>query len=157
VGLKEQGPRVIYSSINNASIDRSEMVQSSKDLSEIEESKVVEQSVDKAEVEEITYENYMFYLQKLQGDTWAMTQLSFEAILGMISHQALSILNDEQLYWKTIQRLVPFLTEKRAKMYESCCLTVCSILEEIRLDSRLQAIHEVEEHCCELIEPVTVC
>lgn len=56
-------------------------------------------STSTPQTEEITLNNYRFYLERLQnGDSWAMTILTFETLISMISRNALGELNNDQLY-----------------------------------------------------------
>lgn len=46
-----------------------------------------------------------------------MTIIAFETLTNLIKRSALSELDNDKLYCETIQKLIPFLSEKRAKTY----------------------------------------
>jgi hypothetical protein len=48
--------------------------------------------------------------------------------------------------------LTPFLSEKRAKVGESCCSVLSGLIEEVRNESRVKVIRYIEDHCSAIIE-----
>ena len=49
-------------------------------------------------VEELTYDNFMFYLEQLHnGQSWAMIQIAYKAIEEMIFRQGLALIDNDQL------------------------------------------------------------
>ena len=83
-----------------------------------------------------------------------MIQLSYGTVVDMVSQGGLSHIANEQLYCEAIKKLTSFLSEKRAKMYESCCYVFGQIFQEIRKENLSKVKQYLEDYCFSIIEHV---
>ena len=61
-----------------------------------------------------------------------MLTIAYEEVVNCISSGWLAQINNETLYSETIKQMMPFLAEKRSKIYDSCHKVFVQLLNNIK-------------------------